>query len=341
MILELILVFISSCFLVWVYLLYAIKKDLVDKPNHRSSHTSPTPRGGGIVFPIVLIAYLMLAYLRKEIDSYYIMALIPSCVFIASIGFLDDCVDIKARWRFLVQIIAVVFCLIVIHGFPFISLGFRQFYIGYWGFFIASIGLLWSINLYNFMDGIDGLAAVEALFIFGFGGYFIFKAGGYALAEIIWITAASVAGFLVWNKPQAKIFMGDAGSTILGFLVMLFALMGENLYHVSILLWLILYGVFGFDASITLIRRIVSGEKYYQAHRLHAFQRLQLLGWDHKQILFRIILINSLLTVIAFCAYYYPRYLLALSFASLGVLTLLYILVEIRVPMYPNKVEKI
>ncbi|EKE00515.1 MAG: hypothetical protein ACD_21C00337G0001 [uncultured bacterium] len=168
----------------------------------------------------------------------------------------------------------------------------------------------------------------------GFGGYFIWCAGGSELATIIWGMVAIVVGFLLWNKPPAKIFMGDVGSTLLGFLIVLFAIIGEKKYNVSVLLWVILYGVFWFDATLTLIRRLINDDKWYQAHRLHAYQRLQLQQWPHGKILLGVIAINMVLAAFAFAAFYFPQYML---FSLAGVLVMLavsYMLVEKTQPMY-------
>jgi Fuc2NAc and GlcNAc transferase len=217
-----------------------------------------------------------------------------------------------------------------------LDLGIATIYWGWFGYIFMALALLWSTNLYNFMDGIDGIAAVEALFVFGFGGYFFWCSDGHELANIIWSMAAIVMGFLLWNKPPAKIFMGDVGSTLLGFLVVLFSLIGEVWYKVPFLLWVILYGIFLFDATATLLRRIMHGDTWYQAHRSHAYQRMQLQQWSHGKIILGIIIINIVLATLALLAFYFPHYMLILLIIAIIMLFVCYMFVEKLQSMYPR-----
>jgi Fuc2NAc and GlcNAc transferase len=333
-ILLLILMVFLSYFFIGMFRLYAIEKNLLDHPNQRSSHSFPVPRGGGVVFPVLWAIFLVVLYFFGFIKISYLYLFLPPIFLISFVSFFDDKYQLKARWRFLAQVSAAIYSLIVIGGVPIFNLGIITIHWGWFGYVFMALALLWSTNLYNFMDGIDGIAAVEALCVFGCGGYFIWNAGGYELAIIIWTMAAIVAGFLLWNKPPAKIFMGDAGSTLLGFLVVLFGLVGEVWYQVPFLLWVILYGVFLFDATTTLFRRIIRGEVWYHAHRLHAYQRLQLKQWSHSKILLGVIVLNMILTVFAFLAFYFPRYMLILFGMSIMVLFVSYMLVEKKQPMY-------
>jgi len=328
------LTFLSSVFFVGIFRTYAIKKKLLDHPNSRSSHSFPVPRGGGIVFPVLWTVFLLILYFLGFIKVFYLFVFLPPVFLISCVSFFDDKYQLAARWRFLAQLGAVIYSLIVIGGFSSLNLGVITIHWSWFGYIFMALALLWSTNLYNFMDGIDGIAATEALFVFGFGGYFVWCAGGFALAYIIWGMASIVVGFLIWNKPPAKIFMGDVGSTVLGFLVVLFGLVGEIWYGVPFLLWVILYGVFLFDATVTLFRRIKRGEIWYQAHRSHAYQRLQLQQWSHGKILSGVIAINMVLTMFAFLAFYFPQYVLISLIIAIIVLSISYIFVEKLQPMY-------
>jgi Fuc2NAc and GlcNAc transferase len=328
------LIGILSYFLVMVFRIYAIHKKLLDQPNHRSSHVIPIPVGAGVVFPVLLIILLLILYFFNFIDIFYLIILIPPVVAISLVGFLDDKYKLASKWRFLVQILGAIYSVFIIGEYSSINLGFIGINLNLLGYFFAILMLLWSTNLYNFMDGIDGIAAIEAIFIFGVGGVFIWYSGGAEFAVIIWSIVAIAIGFLIWNKPPAKIFMGDVGSTLLGFLVVLFGLIGEIWYNVPFLLWVILYGVFLFDATVTLLRRIKHGDVWYHAHRLHAYQRLQLQKWSHKKILFGIIVVNIILAVLAIFGFLFPQYIVILLAVTIILLSIVYWRIEKIQPMY-------
>lgn len=325
---------VLSYICIGVFIKYATRKNFLDLPNLRSSHLVPTPTGGGMVFPILWSVFLLALYFIGYIRPDYLLILLPPVFLIGITSFLDDKYCLSARLRFIAQLAAVIYSVIAIGGLSELNLGFISVHWSFIGYIFVILALLWSINLYNFMDGIDGIAAVEALFVFGFGGYFVWQAGGFGLACIIWSMAAIVAGFLLWNKPPAKIFMGDAGSTLLGFLVVMFGLLGEIYYKVPFLLWIILYGVFLFDATITLVRRFYHGDTWYQAHRLHAYQRLQLKHWSHKKILLWVVLLNIVLAIFACLAFSFQYYMLILLIISIMVLAIIYMFIERIQPMY-------
>lgn len=323
-----------SYFFIGIYRKYAIKQDLLDHPNHRSSHFTPTPVGGGIVFALLWAIGLVFLYGLGFKEIQYLFMFLPAVFLVALVGFLDDRYQLRARLRFLAQLAATIYVLAIVGRFYSLDLGFTILHWGLLGYVFTALTLLWSINLYNFMDGIDALAAIEALFVFGFGGYFVWCAGGVEFAYTIWAVAFIVAGFLLWNKPPAKIFMGDSGSTTLGFLVALFAIIGEKKYHVPALLWVILYGVFWFDSTVTLIRRILHGDKFYQPHKLFTFHRLQLHNWSHRKFIFGAVCVNTGLASFAMLAFYFSQYMLWCLLAVVFVLILIYWLIERIQPMY-------
>ena len=154
--------------------------------------------------------------------------------------------------------------------------------------------LVWLTNLTNFMDGIDGITSVEAITTAGFCGIMIGRRTGMdGLATLFFVIAASVAGFLVWNWPPAKIYMGDVGSGFLGFTLGVMAFIAIRKGQLTVWPTLILYGVFVIDATLTLCRRILSGERWYSAHRTHAFQHAAL-RWGHQNITLSVAAINVL-----------------------------------------------
>jgi Fuc2NAc and GlcNAc transferase len=263
--------------------------------------------------------------------------LVPGSVMIALIGYWDDHGHIPARWRFLTQAIAAIITLSAIGGFPFFTLGHFVFKLSWFGYGIGLLIILWSTNLFNFMDGADGMASVEAVFVLGIGGYLLWQVGGRDLAILAWGLVCAVLGFLYWNWPPAKIFMGDVGSTFLGFMIAVFAIAGQVWYHLSILFWFVLYSVFWFDATLTLLRRAYVGEKLYEAHRLHAFQRLYRLQESRLKLLLSVVTVNLSLSVVTLISFHYSSWLPWLMVFAILLLLGVYSWIEYHVPMYRQK----
>lgn len=334
-------VVIISCFLaawlgVGIFRNYAIKTGLLDHPNHRSSHTIPTPRGGGIIFWLLWLFVLVIGGYFQLWPMHIVWIFLPGALLIGLVGYLDDHFNLRRRWRLLAQFIAATIAMLTLGVLSHINLGIIILHLGWGEILLAIFAVIWSINLFNFMDGMDGMASLEALFIFGIGGLLLWLAQGKDLAILSWVVAASVAGFFMWNMPRAKIFMGDAGSTFLGFLVPVFALAGEKLYGVPALSWLILYSVFCFDASVTLVRRILAGHQWYKPHRLHAFQRLHISGWTHADVLRGLFVLNLFISTGVILAYIQPRLLIVWLGISVITLVIVYYLIERMQPMFSS-----
>lgn len=251
---------------------YAISRRLIDVPNARSSHAVATPRGGGVAIVVVFIVSLIFLHSAGLIALSAFCASAGAGLSIALIGFMDDHGHIAARWRLLGHFAAALWFLGWIGGLPSLVLFGGQVDLGWAGHILAAFYLVWLLNLYNFMDGIDGIASVEAICTC-LGACLLYWLSG--LDNLVWgplLLAASVAGFLYWNFPPARIFMGDAGSGFLG--IVLGGLSLQAAWASSSLLWawLILLGVFIVDATFTLFRRLLRGDKVYEAHRSHAYQ---------------------------------------------------------------------
>jgi len=169
------------------------------------------------------------------------------------------------------------------------------------------------------MDGIDGIAGTEAITISGAAAIFLWVQNSGLVAVCLLILAA-VLGFLIWNWPPAKIFMGDVGSGFLGFVIAVLAIWSENSGAAPLLIWLLLLGVFIVDATITLIVRMARGEKLYEAHRSHVYQLAVQAGYSHKQVTLTILLINIMLGIVAAVAFYYYNYLLLITIVMMAVL---------------------
>ncbi|AMB87668.1 glycosyl transferase [Pseudomonas agarici] len=265
-------VLVSSLMLTGMLRRYALARSLIDVPNGRSSHSVATPRGGGVAIVLgFLIALSVLAWIGILPWSVF-WALFVAGSAVAIVGFLDDHGHIAARWRLLAHFLASFWMLFCLGGMPAINFFGAEVSLGWLGHILAAFYLVWMLNLYNFMDGIDGIASVEAIFVC-FGACLVYKIAGYE--GLVWAPlclALAVAGFLYWNFPPARIFMGDVGSGFLG--IMMGGLSLHAAWHAPHLLWvwLIFLGVFIVDATFTLGRRLLRGDKVYEAHRSHAYQ---------------------------------------------------------------------
>lgn len=276
---------ITSTVLTWLLRLYALKNSVMDVPNHRSSHSVPTPRGGGLAIVIGFLFYLFVCFTLHIIDGHEAIGYIGAGLMVAGIGFWDDHGHVSARWRLLCHIIASAWGLYWLGGLAplvFFNQPIDLQWIG-WGF--AILYLTWLLNLYNFMDGIDGIAGIEAVTVC-IGGvilYWVAAPEGSIFAVTI-LLMASVLGFLVWNFPSAKIFMGDAGSGFVGLMLGLLSVHAAKLDPELFWGWLILLGAFIVDATYTLLSRMARGERFYEAHCSHAYQTAARKFKSHKAV---------------------------------------------------------
>ncbi|MFW7343394.1 glycosyltransferase family 4 protein [Pollutimonas sp. H1-120] len=251
---------------------YALAHQVIDIPNKRSSHTMPTPRGGGVAIVACFLLSLPVLAMMGWIGWSMAYCIGGAGLVVALLGFLDDHGHIAARWRLLGHFAAAAWVLFWMGGLPAFSVFGHMWDMGWFGYVLGALYLVWVLNLYNFMDGIDGLASVEAIFVAIGGASFYIIAGDTSLAGAPVALACAVAGFLYWNFPPAKIFMGDAGSGFLGVVLGALSLQAAWVEPQLFWSWLILLGVFIVDASLTLFRRLLRGERVYEAHRSHAYQ---------------------------------------------------------------------
>lgn len=271
----------------------AIKKSiLIDTPNHRSSHEQAMPRGGGMPMAIVAIAAIIfLGIVRSHlVPTKWIWSLCVGGLAITWIGWLDDRFSLSPQKRFLVHIITAIWAVYWL-----VPTETELIYKCLAGFWVA-----WSINFYNFMDGIDGLAGAEAVFIGIAAGYIAGRVGIQATLAINWVIAASALGFLFWNWNPARIFMGDAGSGFLGYAFGCLAIGSGSGWDGGFFTYALLLALFWGDASITLIRRIIRRERFWEAHCQHLYQKAaRIKGVTHLEITLLFILGNMVLFVIA------------------------------------------
>ena len=270
-----ILTFFSSFILTYFIRKLALKKSILDNPNERSSHTIPTPRGGGLAIVISFYFAVTYYFILGKIESQLFFALLSGIPLII-ISIIDDIVSLSPKIRFITQFISSALALFFLKGLHLLDLGFVQLN-WLWPLTIFSLfGMIWFINLYNFIDGIDGYASMEAIFVSS-ALYFFTK------SEVTLILAIAALGFLPWNWQRAKIFMGDVGSTVIGFILIVFGIYFQNTGEFSIINWLILTSLFWFDATFTLYRRWKNKEQLSVAHRKHAYQRIVQAGWSHQK----------------------------------------------------------
>ncbi len=257
---------------------YALSRKVLDIPNQRSSHTVPTARGGGlaIVLGFSLATVYLLLTRRLDLPGF---AALNSALLVAGIGFCDDHAHVAARWRFLTHLFAALSALFFLNGLPaiwlpmpFDSLAGQQILnIGWLGYGLGAVLLVWLLNLFNFMDGTDGIAASEAIFVSSALAAFLYFIAPNLFEVSVCLAMASL-GFLCWNWPKAKIFMGDVGSGFLGLELGVLILMAAQQAPVLLYCGLILFGIFVVDATYTLLARFLSGQKWYEAHCSHTYQ---------------------------------------------------------------------
>lgn len=286
--------FLLACLLTAGLRRYALARSLMDVPNERSSHTVPTPRGGGLGIVVTFLLALPLLASAEMLAWDALFALLGAGGLVALVGFLDDHGHIAARWRLLVHFAAAAWALAWLGGAPPLALFGWTLAAGWTSTLLIAVYLVWLLNLYNFMDGIDGIASVEAVCVCLGGALLYWLVGHPQLSAMPLALAAAVGGFLVWNFPPARIFMGDVGSGFLGIVLGIFSLLSASVAPQLLWSWVILLGVFIVDATTTLLRRLVRGEKIHEAHRSHAYQYAAIERGGHLPVTLAVGTINLL-----------------------------------------------
>ena len=261
-----------SAVLCWMYLALARRWQIVDRPNDRSSHRTPTPHGGGVPLLLAGAAGAILGGSYLGLGDGVYATLSGTALALMVLGVLDDLVGLSVRLRLALYGLcclgtaAVLLQSMEVGGWapvPLLQLGG------------AALGMMWLLNLYNFMDGIDGLAASQCVLACTAAAALAHWCGAsesYVFGCLL--LAAAQLGFLLWNWPPARLFMGDAGSVPTGFLLGALALLGQLRGELPLACWLILLAAFITDASWTLVWRMSTGQAFTRPHRLHAYQRL-------------------------------------------------------------------
>ncbi|NVO11246.1 MAG: glycosyltransferase family 4 protein [Bacteroidales bacterium] len=311
----LILLGVLSLLLTYILRIISIRHKIIDIPNERSLHDIPTPRIGGIAIVITWYLGISILFLFKILEQNLYFALLSGSL-LAIVSLIDDLINLKPFIRLLIQFASAILAFVFLSGLrPLIipRIEINYLFIIYP---LAIIGMVWFINLFNFMDGIDGFASIEAIIISIV--LFCFSSNIICLLLIV-----CISGFLFWNWPKAKIFMGDVGSTQLGFILVVLGIYFHNTYKLSILNWIMLASPFWFDATLTLYRRWRKGEKLSQAHRKHAYQRIVQAGFSHLKVDVYLILVN--LTIISLILIYREIKILQIPLCILSILFLYFL----------------
>ena len=267
---------------------WSLQAGLLDVPNHRSSHDSPTPRGGGLV--IVLICLLLYSYITVFLTHNFRWAYLAAATLVALISWLDDLYSVPFVLRLFVHAVAAV---ILIYGLGFwreiYIPGFNlTFQVGSYGAVVAFVWVVWMVNAYNFMDGIDGLAGSQAILAGISWVLFAYVSGYESVYFYGGVLAFSSIGFLIHNWNPAKVFMGDVGSAFLGLTFATLPLMAgdEKPANTKFLLAVAVSFVwfFVFDTALTFVRRALRGQKVWAAHREHLYQKMIISGMSHGSV---------------------------------------------------------
>ena len=262
----------------------------LDVPNERSSHTKVTPRGGGIAIVVSFLVGISLIHLignKTPIYTPYFLGFLFSSFVIATLSFYDDFHVVSFRVKLSGQIISIIVGLYsgividVVH-LPF----FGEVNVGILAYPLTFIWVLGLTNAYNFIDGLDGLAASTAVIAAGFFAYITFQQGSHFIYLASLTLAAASLGFLIFNWSPARIFMGDVGSTFLGLVFAVMAVIAARYdhSHTSLFVVPLLLFHFIFDTVFTFFRRLLAGEHLFTAHRSHLYQLLNRIGYSHKRV---------------------------------------------------------
>lgn len=316
-----------SCLLTYFLIKGSKLFGIIDVPNHRSLHDTPKPRTGGLAVLIAIVTGLSL--LQPHLNQQLIFIL-PYVFIVICAAFIDDIISISALSRLFLQIIVAI--AVTFNGLVLESLVLPGFEISLYpsvGVLLTTIFIVWIVNLYNFMDGMDGFSGGMAIIGFGTFAILAYMKGDNDFVLINLIIVAATIGFLIFNLPPSKIFLGDVGSTLFGMFVALFILWADINDIFPAWLGVIVFLPFILDSTVTLGKRVLRGERIWVAHRSHYYQRLVLSGLGHKKTLvFEYIwmIICSLVSIVLFRTDNIPVQISLLSlFTILCVVLLLYI----------------
>jgi Fuc2NAc and GlcNAc transferase len=320
--------FLAAVLLTGIVKVLAPQFQLLDLPVSRSAHSNPTPSGGGL--SIVILLLLVSGY-------YFSIGIIPLREFmalsggglIAAIGLVDDFNHLHIRWRVPAQLLAAAWAVLWLGDVPAIKFGPLQLHSTWLLNGLAVVALVWLLNLYNFMDGIDGIAGSELVFVSAAALFFLIQSDDQVGVVLTATLLAAGAGFLLWNWSPAKIFMGDVGSGFIGFILGVLALLTMHHGSMTVWVWLLLLGVFVADATVTLICRFCGGCNWYEGHATHAYQKAAKLHKSHAKVTITVMMINCLwLAPLAWLSIKLPE--LGIYLSLVGIVPLIFVAIKLK-----------
>lgn len=277
------LAFLLACGLTYLLSRPGAWLRIIDHPNERSLHSRPTPRTGGLAILVAVataVSVLVLWY-GARMDLIWLVA---AALLLAVVSLADDKFNVSVSIRLGVHLLVAGIVVAIGLAPEQLSVPGAVWSWPMWlSTLISLIFVVWLINLYNFMDGMDGFAGGMTLIGFATLGLLGWLHAQWLYAGVAWSIAAAAAGFLVWNLPPARIFMGDTGSSTIGFLAAALALWGDRVDITPLWLSILIFSPFIVDATVTLLRRALRAEPIWQAHRSHYYQRLASAGWGHRR----------------------------------------------------------
>ena len=314
------LLFLGSAILTGLFRWAAQRVRLVAVPVSRSAHSTSVPVGGGVSIVALTLLVIVYCYFTDQIPANEFAALMAAVV-IAIMGIVDDIKQLNVRWRIPAQFLASAFVVYCLGDVPAIDFGLFIFSESILLNVLAVFALVWLLNLYNFMDGIDGIAATE-LIVVNLVSLIIVINSDSALTLISASFAAAAGGFLLWNWAPAKIFMGDVGSSFIGFTLGVMALLSLHHGSMTVWTWVLLLGVFIVDATLTLLVRYRSKQRWHEGHASHAYQNAARHYKSHAKVTITVVLINLFwLGPLAWLSMQYPK--MGLVITAIGLLPLL------------------
>ncbi len=289
---------VLTAVLIGVFKNLSIKNHWLDKPTDRGSHHQAIPHIGGVVMMLILILCVILLaandYLAWNSASIWLLIIIV----LGLVGFIDDIRDLSKRLRFVAQIVVAMIAVGYFGGINSLNIGFIDIELSLASYLIGFVWVLGFINMYNFMDGINGIAGFQALIA---GLIFAVWLSYFQLTgeSMLFLAVAAVAcGFLYWNFSPPKVFMGDSGSTMLGGLFAVISLQLHNQFNLSIIFPILLFAWFLSDTIYTFSKRLIRGERVWEAHRQHIYQQMAPNPSDHTKVTGIISLITLIIALV-------------------------------------------